>query len=140
MRMRKMICMALAIALCLGSISIPVFAVEQESSTPNIIVMEIFNTRATGSFSMSIPAKTRLLADRSFPLAAGETVTIKASYSPFSASVDFGLIAPNGVYHYFNITNGSIDKTIQVDESGDYTLQVRNNSNYEVAVSGFVNY
>ena len=44
MRMRKMICMALAIALCLGSIGIPVFAVEQESSTPNIIVMEIFNT------------------------------------------------------------------------------------------------
>ena len=73
-------------------------------------------------------------------MAAGETVTIKASYSPFSASVDFGLVAPDGKFYYFNITDGSIDKTIQVDESGNYTLQVRNNSNYEVKVSGFVNY
>lgn len=73
-------------------------------------------------------------------LAAGETVTIKASYAPFSASVDFGLIAPNGVYYYFNITNGSIDKTIQVSESGDYILQIRNNADVEVEVAGFVNY
>ena len=89
---------------------------------------------------MAIPAKTKLSASTSFPLAAGETVTIKASYSPFSASVDFGLIAPNGMYYYFNVTNGSIDKTIQVPENGDYTLQIRNNADIEVEVAGFVNY
>lgn len=70
----------------------------------------------------------------------GETVTIKASYAPFDASVDFGLIAPNGVFYCFNIANGSIDKTIQIPESGDYTLQIRNNADIEVKVAGFVNY
>ena len=53
----------------------------------------------------------------------GETVTIQASYSPFSASVDFGLVAPDGKFYYFNVTDGSIDETIEVDESGNYTLQ-----------------
>lgn len=96
--------------------------------------------RASGSFNMSIPARTKAVADSDFPLAAGETVTIKASYSPFSASVDFGLIAPDGKFHYFNVTDGSIDETIEVDESGYYTLQVRNNSSETVKVSGFVKY
>lgn len=54
--------------------------------------------------------------------------------------MDFGLIAPNGMYYYFNVTNGSIDKTIQVPENGDYTLQIRNNADVEVEVAGFVNY
>lgn len=99
-----------------------------------------FSPFATNSFNMSIPAQTDAVANTSFSLAAGETVTIKASYSPFSASVDFGLIAPDGKFHYVNVTSGSIDTTILVDESGRYTLQIRNNSNVEVQVSGFVNY
>lgn len=98
------------------------------------------NPFAIGSFSMSIPAKSQAMANSSFSLAAGETVTIKASYYPFSASVDVGLVAPDGKFYYFNITNGSIDKTIQVSESGKYTLMVRNNSSNEIEVSGFVNY
>ena len=46
----------------------------------------------------------------------------------------------DGVFHYFNVTNGSIDKTIRISESGKYTLQIKNNSDNEVKVSGFVNY
>lgn len=140
MRMIKMTCMALAIVLMFGAISIPAHAAELENTTPEIFAMDLGVARATGSFNMSIPAKSRAVANSSFPLAAGETVTIKASYSPFTASLDFGLIDPNGVFYYFNITDGSIDKTIQVKESGDYILQVRNNSDSEVEVSGFVNY
>lgn len=77
---------------------------------------------ATGSFNMTIPAKSKGIANFSFPLAAGETVTIKASYSPASSNVDCGLIAPDGKFYYFNTTNGSIDKAIKVSESGSYTL------------------
>ena len=73
-------------------------------------------------------------------MAAGETVTIKASYAPFGASVDFGLVDSDGVFHYFNSTGGSIDRTILIEESGRYTLQIRNNSAYQVEVAGFVNY
>lgn len=140
MRLRRICCMALALLLVIGSSSAPVSAIEVETITPKTSVNDFVSPRATESFSINIPAKTQLSANTSFPLAAGETVTIKASYSPFSASVDFGLVAPNGVYYYFTITNGSIDKTIEVPESGDYTLQIRNNANVEVKVVGFVNY
>ena len=51
-------------------------------------VIELSLGRASGSFNMTVPAKSILRADKSFPLEAGETVTIKATYSPFSASVD----------------------------------------------------
>lgn len=95
---------------------------------------------ATKSFSMSIPAKSQVLANSSFSLAAWETVTIKASYSPFSASVDYGIVAPDGIFYCYNSTNGSMDNSIQVSESGEYTLQIRNNSNVAIDVSGFVNY
>ena len=54
--------------------------------------------------------------------------------------MDFGLVAPDGKFYYFNVTDGSIDETIEVDESGYYTLQIRNNSSGIVKVSGFVNY
>ncbi len=140
MRLKRVLCMVLACALIVGSYGMPVDAAESGETTPGTMILDISTSRATGSFSMTIPAKTKLSANTSFPLAAGETVTIKASYAPFSASVDFGLIAPNGVYYYFNITNGSIDKTIQVPESGDYILQIRNNAEVEVEVAGFVNY
>ena len=137
---KKFFCLVLALQLIIGSVCGSVNAVEIEPNTPNGILWENASPRATESFSINIPSKTQLSANTTFPLAAGETVTIKASYSPFASSVDFGLIAPNGVYYYFNITNGSIDKTIKVSMSGDYTFQIRNNSNVEVKVTGFVNY
>ena len=71
---------------------------------------------------------------------AGETVTIKATYTPFSASVDFGLIAPDGYFYYLNSDDGSFDETIKVDERGNYTFAVQNNSSKAVSVSGYVNY
>lgn len=103
-------------------------------------LMDNISPIATESFNLSVPANAQARANGSFPLAAGETVTIKASYSPFSASVDFGLIAPDGTYYYFNVTSGSVDKTIQVSTSGNYTFQIRNHSATEVQASGFVNY
>ena len=140
MHLKRFFCVVLVCMLFVGLVGMPVGATELEDTVSEKAMLNFMLSRATGSFNMTIPAKTKLSASTSFPLAAGETVTIKASYSPFSASVDFGLIAPNGVYYYFNVTDGSIDKTIQVPESGDYTLQIRNNADIEVEVAGFVNY
>ena len=53
---------------------------------------EIAEPRATGEFDFEISAKSMRKASTSFPMEYGETVTITASYSPASASVDFGLI------------------------------------------------
>ena len=140
MQMKKAICMVLVCVLSVVILSIPANAVETESPSVKITAAEDIVPFATGSFNMSVPANSQTTASSSFPLAAGETVTIKASYSPFSASVDFGLVAPDGSYYYVNITDGSIDETVQVSESGSYTLRIRNNSKSDIKVSGFVNY
>ncbi len=104
-------------------------------------VIELSLERASGSFNMTVPAKSILRADKSFPLEAGETVTIKATYSPFSASVDFGLVDIKGsIIHYLTVNNGTFDKTIKVDTRGNYVFAVRNNSSNSVSVSGYVNY
>ena len=67
-------------------------------------------------------------------------MTIKASYTPFSVSVDFGIIAPDGLFYSVNTTTGSFDKTIQVTQTGQYTMAVRNNSSTTISVSGYVKY
>lgn len=140
MQIRRMICASFVCVLAVGTLTIPASAKETVSIYPKKFTINQAIPVATNSFSMSIPANTKSLANSSFSLMAGETVTIKASYAPFDASVDFGLVDSDGVFHYINITIGSIDKTIQINKSGKYTLQVRNNSDGEVKVSGFVNY
>ena len=96
--------------------------------------------RASGSFNISVNPYTRAKGDTNFPLEAGETVRIYATYSPESASVDFGLVDPDGVFHYVSAENGSFDETFEVPESGNYRLGIKNNSGQTVKVSGFVKY
>ena len=63
-----------------------------------------------------------------------------SNYSPENASLDFGLVDSNEKFHYINVTTGSIDKTIEIPENGDYTLAIRNNSSKSVKVTGVVRY
>lgn len=98
------------------------------------------NARATGAITWDIPAGATGKGKTSFSLEVGEGVTINCSYSPRSASVDFGLIAPNGRYYYMAGKNGSINREIIVDERGEYYLAICNNSDNLVSVYGFVNY
>lgn len=140
MRIRRTVCMALVCVLMFGMSYTPANAEAIISNVPERFTTHQIVPFATNSFSMTISAKTKALADTSFSMMSGETVTIKASYAPFDASVDFGLVDSDGVFHYFNITNGSIDKTMRISKSGKYTLQIKNNSDSEVKVSGFVNY
>ena len=65
---------------------------------------------------------------------------MNCTYTPKSASVDFGFIAPDGLFYSLNSTSGSIDKSIKVNQTGAYTLAIRNNENYAVTVSGTVKY
>lgn len=96
--------------------------------------------RATGHFDMEVPGNSTVKADKEFPLEIGETVAINAVYSPQTASVDFGLLAPDGLFYSLNATDGSFDEVIAVDQRGNYTLVVRNSSDYSINVSGYVNY
>lgn len=97
-------------------------------------------SRAAGSLDVTVSPYKARKADSSFPLEAEQTVTLNCSYTPNSASVDFGLIAPNGYFYYLNSTTGTINQEIQVSERGQYTLAVRNNSSQKVSVLGYVYY
>lgn len=133
--MRKCFCTVLALIIVVSCICVPASAMENASDGEEMII-----ARATGRFNMDVPANTSRKASTSFPLEAGEIVTIKASYSPFSANVDFGLIDSNGRFHYVTVTDGSVDEVVTVTERGNYTFAVRNNSKYPISASGYVNY
>ncbi len=135
MRRKKLFCAALACVLAISCLCTNAGAVERTAPETEVGI-----ARASGKFSMDIPGNTAKEAESSFPLEVGECVTIKASYSPFSASVDFGLIAPDGLFYYVSVSNGSIDRAIEVTQRGNYTFAVRNNSAAEIHVSGHINY
>ena len=96
--------------------------------------------RATGFFEANVEPYSNTRGDEEFHLEEGETVRIYATYSPQNVCLDFGLIAPDGVFHYVSAEDGTIDTTIEVPESGNYRLGIRNNSGNTVKVSGFVKY
>lgn len=96
--------------------------------------------RATGSITWDIPSGATAKGKTPFFMEAGESITLNFSYSPRTASVDFGLIAPNGRFYYIAGKDGSINQTINLDMRGEYYLAIRNNSSTTVSVYGFVNY
>lgn len=128
MRVRKILCVVFTCIVLMGCLAVPVGAVNETV------------LRASGRFSMEIPANTLATASTSFPLEAGETVSINAVYTPRTADLSFGLIAPDGYFYSMPATNGNFDETIEVDQRGQYTLAVRNRSSEEVSVSGYVYY
>lgn len=134
-RLRKLFCLMLSLVLAASCLCINSGAIEITEQKETLVVM-----RASGKFEMDVPGHKLVKAKTSFPLEAGEQVTIKASYSPFDADVDFGLITEDGIFHFLSVDSGSFDKTITVSERGNYTFAVRNNSSNTISVSGYVNY
>lgn len=139
MKLRKMFNMVLACMLII-SLTSPAHATEVDNFISRPVPTSAVTPYASNSFTVNISVKTELSSDSSFSLSAGDKVTIQASYAPTSASVDFGLVGPNGTYYYFRATGGSINKTMEIPENGSYTLKIRNNSNTSVKVTGFVKY
>lgn len=96
--------------------------------------------RAMQTINTTVSANMVGVADESFPLEAEEIVKLNCTYSPDSASIDFGLIAPDGTFYFINSTSGSIHQSIKVGKRGDYTLAIRNNSSGDVSIAGYVYY
>ena len=135
MWMRKQLSLALACALALSCLWVSAGAAEVVTPEPELAV-----ARATGRFSEDIPANTIVQTGAKLPLEHGEVVTIRAVYSPEYADVDFGLVDSDGLFHYVNVTDGSVDTSIEVDQRGTYTFAIRNNSSFSISVSGYINY
>lgn len=85
--MKKMLCSLLTVLLLVSCFAGTVNAAE----------------RAMGKFDVTVKAGELKPAKTGFPMAAGETVTINATYSPSSADVDFGLVDKNGRFHYLKV-------------------------------------
>lgn len=96
--------------------------------------------RASGGFSFTVqPGRTKE-SSSALPLEADDKVTIKASYTPFSATVDVGLMDEDQNFYYFTVNDGSVDKTIVVPEKGNYYFAVRNRGKNEISMSGYIDY
>lgn len=72
--------------------------------------------------------------------AAKSTITFNCSYSPSSASLDIGVLTPDGKFYSINVRGGSINQTIEISQAGSYAVAIRNNSSQTVSVVGFVEY
>lgn len=134
MKIKKFVCMVLMLVTVVSCFGVSAAAKTLSSEEDS------FAVRATGKFDIEVPANSAVKAGSSFPLEVGEVVTIKATYSPFSASVDFGLIAPDGLFYGLNTTTGSFDKAIKVNQRGHYYFAIRNNSSGKISTSGYINY
>ena len=108
------------------------FSIESEGDS--------FSPYALGTINTTISPNSIVAVREQLPMGAYETVTINCSFNPASASLDFGLIDSDNVFHYINVTGGSINETIHIDERGDYTFAIRNKSSVSVSVVGFLNY
>ena len=100
----------------------------------------IIEVRATKDFSISIPAGESKSLKTLLPLAAGESVSIQAYYSPETASVDFGLISSDGLFYFMSESDGHADIQITVDTPGNYKFAILNNSSQMITVSGKIKY
>ena len=139
--MRRFFCVVLTGVMMIGCLCTSAGAIEGVNvASGKYETEETTITRATGTINWTIKANSSMLADTAFSMAAEETVRIRANYSPEDASLDFGLVDSEGIFHYINVTTGSIDKTIEVPENGSYTLMSRNNSSKTVVVTGIVRY
>ncbi len=135
MNMKKFFCVVLTLVALVSCFGVSAVATEVAPYNEDFLTV-----RASGKFDMEVPGNSAVKADSSCPLEVGEVVTIKATYSPFSASVDFGLIAPDGLFYGLNTTTGSFDKAIKVNQRGHYYFAIRNNSSEKISTSGYVNY
>ena len=133
MKGKKILVLVLACTMLLGCLGVSA-AAAQPQRAGDVVIM------ATNRFNTAIPADKTAYVGTGFSLAAGEVVTIKATYAPFDASVDFGLVAPNGLFYGLSGSNGVFDEGIQVSQTGLYRLAIRNRSSVSITVSGHVNY
>lgn len=139
MKKRQVYRLLLIVAALLFCFAIGANAAEASELNPTAI-RSFAVGRASNAFDVTISAGEIVIAESSFSMAAGESVKFHAVYEPKSASVDYGLITSDGLFHPIRATNGYIDASMSVSTRGTYLFAIRNNSNVEVRTTGYVNY
>lgn len=153
MKTRRLMCMLMACTLMLIGVITPARAAEAPGE---VISLEDLNWEwvdlpaveypEEGILPLTSASASRQYAPHSISYVtsfmdfdANDVVTFNCSYSPSSASVDFGVIASTGKFYSINVKGGSISRSIEINQAGSYAVAVRNNSSQTVRVVGFVN-
>lgn len=154
MKKRRLMCMLMACTLMLiGAIS-PAGAAEAPGEVIRLEDMEWewidlstvdgpqgdFAPQTTDSINIVLAGKSTQAVTSFLSLSANDVVTFNCSYSPSSASLDFGVITSSGKFYSVNVKGGSFQRSIGISQAGSYAVAVRNNSSQTVRVVGFVNY
>lgn len=134
MKFRKILSLLITCLFALGCLTAPVAATTVSNLDAQVI------TRATDRIEATIFANKIAALGDSVSLDSGEVVTFNFTYTPKSASIKFGVIAPDGYFYGVEGSSGSIDKGIRVEQRGTYTLAIWNKSDEAVTVEGTVNY
>lgn len=134
MKTRRYLSLLLSCLLVLGCLAAPAGAVMTSETEAETDIM-----RATGRISESISGNA-LMTLAEVSLDSGEVVTYNCTYTPKSASIKFGYIAPDGLFYGLSGSNGSINRGIRVSTPGTYTLAIWNKSDETMTVKGTVNY
>ncbi len=151
MRIKRLICMLLVCATMIcgsftlaGAVQAPgdiiwMEDMEWDLLDPSTVIYDGAAPLTTGSVNTDIsPFSTKAISQIS--LKSGDALTFNCSYSPSSASMDFGVIASSGQFYYINVKGGSISQAIRINQAGSYAVAIRNNSSQTVRVVGFVDY
>ena len=151
MRIKRLICMLLVCATMIcgsftlaGAVQAPgdiiwMEDMEWDLLDPSTVIYDGAAPLTTGSVNTDIsPFSTKAISQIS--LKSGDALTLNCSYSPSSASMDFGVIASSGQFYYINVKGGSISQAIRINQAGSYAVAIRNNSSQTVRVVGFVDY
>ncbi len=104
------------------------------------VLKESMIGRSTKSINGTVAAYSHSISTEKIFLTERGIITINCSYSPSSASVDFGVIAPDGYFYFLNVEGGSINQSIKVSQGGRYAVAIRNNSSNTINVAGFADY
>ena len=132
--MKRLWNILLTCTLILCCVVLPVNAVES-SVNPYIV------SRVSGKLNHSISASDIIYLHRgTISLDENEIISYNCTYTPKSASIDFGYVDSNNVFFYLNCTNGNISQSIKIEKRGQYTLAIRNNESYTITITGTVTY
>ena len=151
MRIQRLICMLLVCATMIcgsftlaGAVQAPgdiiwMEDMEWDLLDPSTVIYDGAAPLTTGSVNTDIsPFSTKAISQIS--LKSGDALTFNCSYSPLSASMDFGVITSTGRFYHINVKEGSISQAIRISQDGSYAVAIRNNSSQTVRVVGFVDY
>lgn len=135
MRHKRLAAVLLTCVLLFSCSFIPAAAAEEEIPVSNSAISQV-----SGRLNHSLPANRVTPITQALYFDKGDIISFVCSYTPKSASLDFGYINSDNVFRYLNCTSGNIDKSIELDVAGQYTLAIRNNESYAVIVTGTVKY